>query len=119
SLKLFEEVADAARRELENKRDVSGSNAFANLNTLNDEAAMRSLMEIGEGQTKDLLTLAKEPAVARIVAEDDHGRRITYFISRAAPLGHTLQGAQLASYRAPIGRLASLPLGSILTVSKP
>src|SRR5260370_24288417 len=73
SLQLFQEVADAARHELANRPSAVSSHALASVNTLNDQAAIRSLLEINEAQTKDLDTLAKEPAIARIVVENNDG----------------------------------------------
>ena len=60
---------------------------------------------------RELHMLSTEPAIARIVAEDEHGKRKTYFISRATPNGKPRDGSAAASYRAPIGRLAALPVG--------
>src|SRR5690349_20407454 len=106
-------------QELASRPRTVTSRALASVNTLNDQVAIRSLLEINEAQTKDLETLAKEPAIARIAVKHDDGRRAIYFISRAGPLGHTRQGAQLASYRSPPGRLASLPVGSVFTHRRP
>ena len=52
--------------------------------------------------------LKKEPAIARVVI-DDNGQERTWYICRAIPLTG-IEG--LASYRSPIGRMASLQVGS-------
>ncbi len=51
--------------------------------------------------------LKKEPAIARVMFDDD-GRHSTWYICRSAAL--TEEG--IASYRSPIGRTASLEVGS-------
>lgn len=53
--------------------------------------------------------MAREPAIARVVVADEDGKKSTYYICRATPI----TGIQnLASYRAPVGRLASLQIGA-------
>ena len=51
--------------------------------------------------------LKKEPAIARVMF-DDNGRQSTWYICRSAALA----GSDIASYRSPIGRMASLQVGS-------
>ena len=52
--------------------------------------------------------LRQEPAIARVLATKD-GDPVTYFICRYGALARTKR--TLASYRSPVGRLASLPIG--------
>lgn len=51
--------------------------------------------------------LQREPAIARVMI-DDNGRQCVWYICRAAP--PSIGG--VASYRSPIGRMASLQVGS-------
>lgn len=100
------EIADAAMRELGAPRSVS-SDSLANPNSATDTAlanlsnAIRSVRESHEH-------LIREPAIARVVAIDTKGTERTFYICRTAPVGGI---KNLASYRAPVGRLAALQLG--------
>lgn len=113
SLKHFEETVASVRDALGEKRPTS-ANAFAVLNTLTADTAVRNLEGLTESQIKELRLLSAEPAIARIVVEDDDGKRKIYFISRATPYRSPSDGSAAASYRAPAGRLASLPIGGEL-----
>ncbi|OAI65084.1 helicase UvrD [Ralstonia solanacearum] len=77
-------------------------------NTLNSDRAARALDGVNQANESAYRKLASEPAIARVIAEDDNGRRTAYYFCRAeqgiADLG-------LVSYRAPAGRLAALPVG--------
>jgi hypothetical protein len=41
------------------------------------------MFSIPVARRRELHVLSTEPAIARVVAEDEHGKRKTYFISRA------------------------------------
>jgi len=74
---------------------------------------MRRLEMVGDAQAADLRTLSTEPAIARIVVEEDSGRTKVYFLSRATPPRAPSDGSVVASYRGPFGRLATIPVGRI------
>ena len=57
--------------------------------------------------------LAAEPAIARVVVVDEEGEERIYYICRTSPVSGF---PNLASYRAPVGRLASLAIGSEFTL---
>ncbi|MGE3993614.1 hypothetical protein [Pseudorhodoplanes sp.] len=118
TLDFFEEAGSAARQALGEERH-SGMNVLAAVNTLNAEKALRNLEGINEARRRELRVLSTEPAIARIVAEDENGQRKTYFISRATPHSKARDGSAVASYRAPLGRLAALPVGDDLDVRTP
>jgi hypothetical protein len=118
SLDFFEEAAGAAREALGEERRP-GMNVLAVVNTLTAEKAVHNLEGMNEARRRELLVLSTEPAIARIVAEDEYGKRKTYFISRATPHTKPRDGSAAASYRAPIGRLAALPVGGDLDVRTP
>lgn len=52
--------------------------------------------------------LMREPAIARVVVAGDDGARNVYYFCRGA---QGMPKEQVISYRAPVGRLASLPIG--------
>lgn len=101
--KISQSAQDALRLE-----PVQGTDALATLNTFTDNPAIRRLNQINLENRESYQTLSREPAIARVVVSDTQGRQHVYFICRAVPVpGLT----NLASYRAPVGRLASLPIG--------
>lgn len=96
-----------------------GADVLAVVNTLTSEQATRNLRSISDTRAKELRLLSLEPAIARIVAKDDAGNTRTYFISRATPLRSPHDGSAVPGYRSPIGRLASLPVGSDIDLKTP
>ncbi len=74
---------------------------------------------MGETRERNLHILSSEPAIARIVAVDEDNRTRTYFISRATPQGSPRDGNVFVSYRSPLGRLASLAVGTDVEVEIP
>ncbi|MBW0172132.1 MAG: ATP-binding domain-containing protein [Hydrogenophaga sp.] len=86
-----------------------GVDSLANAgNTLNSDRAARALDNVNQANEAAFRKLASEPSIARVVAEDKDGHLTTYYFCRAEQ-GMVTQG--LFSYRAPIGRLAALPVG--------
>ena len=101
SLRHFEETVTAARLELGEPRR-SAINSFAVLNSLTNEQAVRSFEQLTQSQINELRQLCNEPAIARIVAEDESGATKVYFISRATPHRSPSDGSAAVSYRAPV-----------------
>jgi hypothetical protein len=118
TLNLFYRVAESARAQLRELRPAT-ANVFASVNTLTSQSAMQSLSRMDEERRDALETLSREPAIARVVAVNDQGDSVTYFISRATPFGPQAEGVKVASYRSPLGRLASLPVGAELEFRSP
>lgn len=118
TLGAFAEVADTARTQLSGLR-VAAPDVFAAMNTMTEAKATVALASLTDERRRDLYQLCREPAVARVVAVDDQGRTTTFFITRATPPLRTAKGAEIASYRSPVGRLAALPVGSYETVRIP
>jgi hypothetical protein len=108
-LDFFEHAAGAAREALGEDRRPD-MNVLAVVNTLTAEKAVRNLENMNEEKRRELRVLSMEPAIARAVAEDEHGEQRTYFISRATPYSKPRDGSAAASYRAPIG--TALPASS-------
>jgi hypothetical protein len=109
TLALFVRVGTGARSALANLVP-STANMLASVNTFNSQNVLQSLRRKDEENREDLIRLAHEPAIARIVVRDEDGKQRTYYVCRASA-GDAK--AMLISYRAPIGRLASLPPGSV------
>jgi hypothetical protein len=74
-------------------------------NPFTAQKAVAKLAEIQSERTHNLTFLREEPAIARIVFRGQDDKEHTYFICRATPV---VQPA--ISYRAPMGRLASLSI---------
>ena len=102
ALQRFDDIATRASNELRGPAR-HGSNVLVNPNPQAEEEVRRRLRAVREAAQQ----LKKEPAIARVMI-DDNGRQCTWYICRATP--PTIGG--LASYRSPIGRMASLQVGS-------
>jgi hypothetical protein len=107
ALAQFEKVAQAAKDALA-RAAVAGAGALANVNTITDTSAIEKLAQISAANRASYYALAQEPAIARVVVTDTSDKQTTYYICRATPISRV---PNLASYRAPVGRLASLPVG--------
>lgn len=93
----------------------AGAEAFATANTFTSAGAFQNLADINQINIDGYNSLKKEPALTRLLVEDDDGNRRIIYISRKSSL--PLSGEiKLASYRSPIGALASLPVGDELNV---
>jgi hypothetical protein len=54
-------------------------NVLAVVNTLTAEKAVRNLEGMNEARRRELHVSSTEPAIARVFAEDERGKRKTYF----------------------------------------
>lgn len=112
ALSRLDSIATAAIRNLYDGRTL-GSNTLASVNTMTSSSAIQKLNQISQANRESYQILAAEPAIARVVVVDEEGDERTYYIYRATPVS----GFQnLASYRAPVGRLASLAIGAEFTL---
>ncbi|WP_409475957.1 hypothetical protein [Stenotrophomonas sp. Y-13] len=112
ALTQLDSIATAAKRNLHDGRTL-GSDALASINTMTSSSAMQKLDQISQANRESYQVLAAEPAIARVVVVDEAGEERTYYICRTTPVS----GFQnLASYRAPVGRLASLAIGAEFTL---
>ncbi|WP_192552853.1 ATP-binding domain-containing protein [Pseudomonas sp. IzPS59] len=108
ALETFHKIEDGAARLLA-ARSGEASDALAVINTFTNTAAVAKIASISDATTKSLLSLVREPAVSRVVAETDEGEVVTYYICRTTNI--TVKGTMLAGYRTPIGRLAVFDVG--------
>lgn len=83
---------------------------MAVVNTFTGSAAVEQIASISDEVTKSLVSLVREPAVSRIVVENDKGQVETYYICRTTG-GFVLNHGKLAGYRSPFGRLAAHDAG--------
>ena len=111
TLETFEVVSVVANAGLSGGRPASPEDVLANVNTLTSLNAIGVLDKIFDENRNSLRHLLHEPAIARVVAIDEESNRRTYYICRTSPIQITDKEVRLASYRSPIGRMASLPIG--------
>ncbi len=108
TLTQLNSVAEAAQNALR-AGSALGSDSLASVNTMTSNSAIQRLGQISQANRESYQVLAHEPAIARVVVADEDGEQRTYYICRAMPISGV---HNLASYRAPVGRLASLPIGA-------
>lgn len=112
TLDQFEKIATAAKNRLRDGH-TPGPASLASINTMTSSSALQRLDQIGQENRESYQVLANEPAIARIVVADEEDKQWIYYICRTTPVS---SAPNLASYRAPIGRLASLAVGSDFTL---
>lgn len=115
SLDAFEKVASEARGRIE-ARGGHVPDVLTTANTVNDMKGLISIGQIRHSEQQDHRTLANTPVTARIVCVDKSGKRQVFFISPVASALTRIGEARVASYRAQIGRIASLPVGSTFSL---
>lgn len=108
TLGQFDKISESAKKKLRDENTL-GPDALASINTMTSGSALQRLGQINQSNRESYKVLAAEPAIARVVVEDLEGEQRTYYICRTTPVSGF---NNLASYRAPIGRLASLSVGS-------
>ena len=112
ALTQLDSIAAAAKSKLHDGRTL-GSYALASINTMTSSSAIQKLDQISQANRESYQVLAAEPAIARVVVVDEEGEERTYYICRTTPVSGF---PNLASYRAPVGRLASLAIGAEFTL---
>ena len=112
ALAQFESIAKTAKNKLNDERTL-GSDALASINTMTSSSAIQRLDQISQANRESYQVLVAEPAIARVVVADEDGEEKTYYICRTTPVSGF---PNLASYRAPVGRLASLAIGAEFTL---
>lgn len=93
----------------------NAGNVLANMNVLTSGQAVDHLNADSQARLRELHSLLREPAIARVVTEDEEGVRRVYFVSRATPHRSPTDGSLAVSYNAtPLGRLGHAPVGNKL-----
>lgn len=116
ALDIFQEVAGKAQDKLNNHL-IPTLYAVANTNTSTINKGIQAAGKIHQQNREVYELLAKEPAIARVVAIDENNKKITYYISRGATDPISDRTLKMASYRSPIGRIASAPIGEEVVVN--
>lgn len=112
ALAQLESIAEASKSKLLVGRTL-GSDTLASINTMTSSSAIQRLDQISQANRESYRVLVAEPAIARVVVVDEEGEEKTYYICRTTPVSGI---PNLASYRAPVGRLASLAIGAEFTL---
>ena len=100
-------TASAAKSKLSETACLT-TDVLAGINTLTSGSTIQRLREIDSQNRESYELLSREPAIARVVVEDEEGERQIYYFCRG---DQGMANLGVISYRAPIGRLASLPVG--------
>lgn len=112
-LDTFAEAATLARGKLD--AAVDAGSGLAGGNTFTSQEAFRNLNESSRSAREGWLVLAREPAISRLVIEDESGTQRVLYIARKT--GTILpSGTQVANYDTALGRLAELDVGDEATV---
>lgn len=111
-LAQIECIAETAKSKLHYGR-TNGSDTLASFNSMTSSPAIQRLDQISQANRESYLALMDEPAIARVVVVDEDGKEKIYYICRTTPVSGF---PNLASYRAPVGRLASLAIGAEFTL---
>lgn len=112
ALAQLESIAKTAKSKLHDGRTL-GSDSLASVNTMTSSSAIQRLDQISQANRESYQVLVAEPAIARVVVVDEEGEEKTFYICRTTPVSGF---PNLASYRAPVGRLASLAIGAEFTL---
>ncbi|WP_411360129.1 ATP-binding domain-containing protein [Pseudidiomarina sp. YC-516-91] len=109
SLATFREIASTVREKLK-ENSGNTTDVFANSNSFTGAEAHKNLRVIKRDSREAYERLLREPAIARVVTEDQNGNEYTFYIGRRSTI--TLpSGTKFASYQSDVGRLAALSPG--------
>jgi DNA polymerase III delta prime subunit len=115
TLATFELIATRANGELR-RTNPNPNDCLANPHDLTAANAATTLLGIQEQKEASMQALAKEPAICRLVTLNETGEEKVYYISRSGNVSLPGHDAALASYRSPIGRIASFDVGEDITL---
>jgi hypothetical protein len=113
SLDCIEKVSEDAEKALREHHGGSAS-SFATVNTFTGVEQVKSINAISNNERVALQELIQQPIIARIEYIDENGKPGTIFVTRNTP--RSIPGYKVASYRSPIGRIASRSVGDDVTL---
>ena len=116
TVNTFLKIAEAAASRIEQRTPTTSPRVLANVNTHTYTEAIHNLDRIYRENEEGLRILTREPSIARIVVVDERRKKSVYYICRSTPVPIPDEDIKLASYRSPVGRLATLPIGENLTI---
>lgn len=112
-LDTLNEASTLAKHKLDASADAGAG--LASGNTFTGGEAFRNLKDSSRSIREGWLALTREPAISRLVIEDEQGAQRVLYIARKA--GTILpSGTQVANYDTGLGRLAELDVGEEATV---
>ena len=114
SLQCMELVCNNASHELKNDRGITPS-VFADINSFVDISLMNHMRNVNEEKRRALQILVNKPIICRVDYVTDSGDSKIYYIS---PVSYTTE-SNVISYRAPLGRIASLRAGDYSDINLP
>lgn len=117
-INVFGEISAGARKRLADLTPPS-LEAFASANSFTMGEALRNITEVDVTQREACERLAREPAIARVIVEEEDGTRKTFFIARGAAQAPSVEGVNVASYHSETGRLAASSPGDWVEVTLP
>ena len=118
SLDVMDAVSSAAKLKIKNTANQSSASSLAgNTNTWTDSSPIKNLDTIKKKNIEDFRTLEREPVIARIIVLTENDEEKIYYISRTSPAPVDTVKAIFASYRSPVGRLASIPPGDDVSLT--
>ncbi len=112
--KIVSKIAtDALRNYAPRKLDLSSAT-----DTFNEIAVHNQQTRSSNQSFSDNTVLQRDPAIARVAVTGKDGKIQIYYVTRVSPPSPRVPGADatFVSYRAPVGRLASVPVGESLTL---
>lgn len=115
SLATFTEISNTTQDQL-SRQPAESRDSFATGNTLNGSSAFEKLSTIQQSRREELLKLMTEPAIVRLVVEDDEDKQKVIYIARKGNVSLPSKKV-FASYLSPIGKLADFPPGEQVTVT--
>lgn len=115
ALGTFESISSIAKGKLD-QGDILAAEAMANAQTFTGDTAINHLDQISKNLKNSYQQLIIEPAISRIVLAGANADQKVVYICRTTPISLPESNTVLASYRAPIGRAASLPVGDELPI---
>ena len=118
SLEVMDSVSSAAKSKINNAATQSSASSLAgNTHTWNNNSPITNLDTIKQKNIDDFRILEREPVIARIIVLTEDGDEKIYYISRTSPATVGNVKAIFASYRSPVGRLASIPPGDDVSLT--
>ncbi len=118
SLEVMDSVSSAAKLKIKNTaKQLSASSLAGNTNTWTDSSPIKNLDTIKKQNLDDFRTLEREPVIARIIVLTEDDEEKIYYISRTSPAPVDNVKAVFASYRSPVGRLASITPGDDVSLT--
>lgn len=106
------EIADRACEALSASRPIS-NDVLAYPNATTAATSLKNLRDSSRAIWESNRHLTVEPAIARVQVLDTKNEPRTYYICRTTPVSGI---RNLASYRSPVGRLASLTIGDSIVL---